>query len=237
MLKPLARRLLGEDRVLEARARFQKNDLDVLARFYGTDKSSRHHNYAHIYQSHLAPLRQHAQSVLEIGVGGETSTTNYASMAGGQSLRMWADYFPRAQIVGIDIHAKDVAGPRIAFERGDQSDPDFLRHLVTRYGPFDLVVDDGSHIGRHIIASHSVLWDAVKPMGFYIIEDLAAAYDERWEGGPPGTPGTAVSLLKELVDDTVRRYGSYHGPSIRSMHVYDEVAVMQKAATGVSPSR
>jgi demethylmacrocin O-methyltransferase len=150
---------------------------------------------------------------------------------------MWADYFPHAQIVGIDIHAKEVAGPRIAFELGDQSDPDFLRHLVTRYGPFDLVVDDGSHIGRHIIASYSPLWDAVKPMGFYIIEDLATAYDERWEGGPPGTPGTGVALLKELLDDTVRRYDPSHAPTILSMHVYDEVAVMQKAPTGLSLSR
>lgn len=236
MLKPLARRLLGEDRVLQARARFQRNDLDVLARFYGTDKSSRHHDYAHIYQAHLAPIRRKARSVLEIGVGGETSTTGYASTAGGQSLRMWADYFPRAEIIGIDIHAKEVAGPRITFERGDQSDPGFLGHLVTRYGPFDVVVDDGSHIGRHIIASYSALWDAVKPMGFYIIEDLAAAYDERWEGGPPGTPGTAVALLRELLDDTVQRYGSSRAASILSMHVYDEVAVMRKAPTVPSPS-
>jgi hypothetical protein len=51
-------------------------------------------------------------------------------------LRMWADYFPRNQIVRIDIHEKDVVGPRVAFERGDQSDPDFLRDLVRRYGPF-----------------------------------------------------------------------------------------------------
>ena len=81
---------------------------------------------------------------------------------------------------------------------GDQSDPDFLRDLIRRYGPFDLVVDDGSHIGRHIIASHSVLWNAVKPMGFYVIEDLDVAYDEGWEGGPPGKSGTAVALLKAL---------------------------------------
>lgn len=236
MLGRVLRALLGADRALRVRAQFQKNDLDVLARFYGTDKSSRHHNYTPIYQSHLAPIRRSARSVLEIGVGGETSASNYASPAGGQSLRMWADYFPHAQIVGIDIYEKDVVGPRIAFERGDQSDPDFLRDLIRRYGPFDLVVDDGSHIGRHIIASHSVLWNAVKPMGFYVIEDLDVAYDEGWEGGPPGKSGTAVALLKALLDDTLQRYKQSFTPSILSLHIYGEIAVMQKAPASVSTS-
>ena len=36
---------------------------------------------------------------------------------------MWSDYFPKAEITGIDINVKDVAGPRIHFEQGDQSDP------------------------------------------------------------------------------------------------------------------
>jgi demethylmacrocin O-methyltransferase len=40
----------------------------------------------------------------------------------------------------------------------------------------------------------------VSPGGLYVIEDLETAYDEDYGGGVPGTPGTAMSLLKELLD-------------------------------------
>ena len=100
--------------------------------------------------------------------------------AGGQSLRMWSRYFPNATILGIDVFHKAITGPRIRFERGDAADAEFLRRVVDQYGPFDIVVDDGSHIGREIIAGFDVLWDAVKPGGLYVIEDLS------WRTTMPG---------------------------------------------------
>lgn len=211
------------------RARIQKNNLDVLALAHGTDKSSFHHDYARLYQRHLAPIRSSASSVLEIGVGGKDSWHGYETPLGGHSLRMWADYFPRANVVGVDIFAKDVVGPRIAFEQGDQSDPAFLERVIADHGPFDLVVDDGSHVGRHIIASFRVLWKAVKPGGFYVIEDLETAYLEDWEGGAPGTSGTAVSLLKELVDRTLYAEGTDRADRVAALHVYSaRTAILQK---------
>jgi hypothetical protein len=209
-------------------SRVRKGNLDLLAWAYETDKGSWDHDYARIYQRHLGPSRKRVTSVLEIGVGGETSWTGYETTAGGQSLRMWADFFPNARVVGIDLHPKDVSGPRIVVEQGDQADPAFLERVVRDHGPFDLVVDDGSHIGRHVIASYGALWGAVKPGGTYIIEDLPAAYSETWEGGPPGTPGTAVALLKDLLDQTVARYGEDFLPSISAMHVYAGTALLQK---------
>lgn len=47
---------------------------------------------------------------------------------------MWRDYFPGAEVVGIDIHAQAVSGPRIHFEQGDQSDADFLAAVIQKYG-------------------------------------------------------------------------------------------------------
>jgi demethylmacrocin O-methyltransferase len=142
---------------------------------------------------------------------------------------MWRRYFPNARIVGVDIYPKAIQASRMTFERGDQSDPVLLQRLVRDHGPFDLVIDDGSHIGRHITASFSGLWDAVKPGGYYVIEDLQASYHHDWEGGPPGTPGTGAALIKDLVDSTLKREGDVFVPVIAAMHVYGGIAFLEKS--------
>ena len=169
--------------------------------------------------------------MLEIGVGGTTPFDGYETLAGGQSLHMWSRYFPNATILGIDIYAKSVSGPRIRFEQGSQSDSDFLQRISRNYGPFDLVVDDGSHIGEDIVASFNVLWDAVAPGGFYVIEDLEVAHHPDWGGGPPGTPAPAVEMLKAKLDDTLRRWDDPSQPPIAGLHIYGEIAFLEKAST------
>jgi predicted O-methyltransferase YrrM len=214
----------------------RKSDLDALARRYGTDKSSQYHGYTRLYQRHFRTRRVAVRSVLEIGVGGITSFEGFETTAGGQSLRMWRDYFPNAEIVGVDINEKDVRDRRIHFERGDQSDSAFLQEVVRKYGPFDVVIDDGSHIGRHIQASYAALWRAVKPGGMYVIEDLPVAYHPSYEGGPPRTPRTAVELIKAQVDNTVRRYEETIGvvsfePPVAAIHLYPEMVFFEKSAS------
>ena len=59
----------------------------------------------------------------------------------------------------------------------------------------------GATLGAHQRASFSALFEEVRPGGLYVIEDFATAYWPDWEGGPPGTPGTAIKLAKNLIDD------------------------------------
>lgn len=211
-------------KVQDTVARPVSGNLDMLARIFGTDKSSDGHAYTRHYARHL-PARRHVTSLLEIGVGGATS------LSGGQSLRMWQRYFPHAQIVGIDLYQKLVRGPRITVEQGSQADVMFLGLVAAKHGPFDVIIDDGSHIGRHVETSFRCLFDHVKPGGWYVIEDLAAAYDPKWEGGTPGQPGTQVHLTKSLVDDVLRRHWSGRvAVAIGAMHVYDEIVFLQKDA-------
>lgn len=144
---------------------------------------------------------------------------------------MWRDYFPNAQIVGVDVYAKDVSGSRLSFEQGDQSDPEFLRVVIDEHGPFDIIIDDGSHRGEHILASFAVLWDAVLPDVFYVIEDLETAYDPDYGGGPPGSTGTAAELLKRCVDETLYRDEAARvSPSIAAMPVHEGIAFLRKPA-------
>lgn len=91
------------------RALPHRRNLDRLGRIYGTDKATTGHGYTTWYLRHLPPRRE-VRSLLEIGIGGTTSTYEYEGTAGGASLRMWRDYYTRARIVGVDIHQKIVGG-------------------------------------------------------------------------------------------------------------------------------
>ena len=140
--------------------------LDEIGLSHGTDKASSHHDYLNFYERVLAPLRDQPITVLEIGV--------YQ----GASLRTWHDYFPNAKIVGVDIVAvcKRFERGRIAIELADQSNLENLAQIALRHGPFDLIVEDGSHIWEHQITTLCALFPFVKNGGFYIVEDLQTNY-------------------------------------------------------------
>lgn len=59
----------------------------------------------------------------------------------------------------------------------DQSDDATLGDLARRYGPFDLVIDDASHMLGPTRASFETLFPHVRPGGLYIIEDWASDWD------------------------------------------------------------
>ena len=204
--------------------------LDLAARFYGTDKSNAAHGYSLLYQRHLAGRRRRVHSVLEIGVGGITSRSGFGTRAGGQSLKMWRSYFPRARIIGIDVEEKAVHGWRIVVERGSQRDRDFLRRVARQHGPFDVIVDDGSHVAADVITSFEVLFEHLAPGGVYVIEDLEHAYLTEYGGGPPGHVGH-LGLIKGLLDDTLRKHWDTEGRAraIESVHLYDEIAFIHKS--------
>jgi len=162
-----------------------------------TDKEGAH-SYADAYERHFAHLRHRAITLLEIGVGGYADPDR-----GGESLRMWKEFFPQARIVGVDIHDKtSIAEDRITILQGDQSDPAFLDDLAARFGPFDIVVDDGSHICAHVIASFQGLFGHLTDGGIYAIEDLQTSYWPRSYGGSsgPDRSGTSMTFLHALTD-------------------------------------
>jgi hypothetical protein len=194
--------------------------LDTLALLWGTDKAPGQHGYTRHYARHLRRRRGSVKCVLEIGIGDGVDPE-----AGGNSLRMWRNYFPHAAIYGVDIHEKwfDLEA-RITALKADQSDPEALLAAVRKCPPFDLVVDDGSHVGSHIIRTFEVLFPRVKPGGYYAIEDLETAYQPAYGGGSPGTPDTAAALTKALIDDV------NVGPRpVAAVHAYPGLVLIEKA--------
>jgi hypothetical protein len=171
--------------------------LDDLSARYGSDKWGGLHWYTPHYTNHFSALRYDPVKVLEIGIGGY----KYES-CGGESLFMWQHFFPRGLVYGVDLYPKTgVRGPRIRTIQGDQNDPAFLGSLAARFGPFDIVIDDGSHINEHVRTSFEALFDAVRPGGYYVIEDLHTSYWPEFGGeAPPGSSRTTIGLLKDLLD-------------------------------------
>ena len=136
--------------------------LDELGQKHGTDKASHAHNYLEAYDALLTPYRDRSPlTLIEIGV------------RDGASVRMWQDYFPGAQIVGVDIveGCREHAGPRITIEIGDGSDAGFLDDLATKYPP-DIVFDDGSHLWSDQIDTFRRLFPCLSAGGIFICEDL-----------------------------------------------------------------
>lgn len=169
--------------------------LAPMIRIYGsTDKLD--HGYVPGYVRHLGPRRWRANRVLEIGVGG------YESLRPGGSLQVWRDYFARSRIVGFDVNDKEVdLGSRVHFVRGDQSDTaDLDRALDVLGGPPDIVIDDGSHLAGHAVASFDHLFPRMPTGSLYAIEDLHTSYWSDYGGGVPAPDDSAVGLVRSLID-------------------------------------
>jgi len=205
--------------------------LRELALAMGTDKEGVH-AYAGPYERHLARLRHEPVTLLEIGIGG------YASRArGGASLRMWKAYFPAGTIIGLDIEDKSrFAEERITILQGDQGDRAFLREVAARHGPFDIVIDDGSHRCDHVITSFEVLFPHVRDGGIYVVEDLQTSYWGKYGGSSrPNTPGTSMTLLQRLTDglnyaefDIPNYEPTYTDVSITAVTFHHNLAFIEK---------
>ena len=170
--------------------------LDYFAIKHGTDKSSLIHDYCQDYEDaierYLKVSKQSYIKLLEIGVWS------------GASLRMWNDYFNCLgidnTIVGIDIEpsASQYAELDIHIEIGSQTDKQFLEAVNLKHGPFDIIVDDGSHITSHQRQSFEVLFPCLNSGGLYIVEDVCTSY---WKDFITPDEPTMIEYCKSLVDD------------------------------------
>jgi len=192
--------------------------LDALATVWFTDKGPRHHGYTAHYSRHLKRRRRSVETVLEIGIGGY-GRRRY----GGHSLYMWRSFFPHATIYGLDIHEKQLESThRITVLQADQSDREALRRAVQACPSFDLVVDDGSHMGPDVVASFEVLFPLLNAGGIYAIEDVFYAYEPAF-GGAPWTPGTTMALVKDALDDVNLGRGQ-----VAAVHAYPGLVLIEK---------
>jgi hypothetical protein len=153
--------------------------------------------YFSVYRDVFGPLTARPMRILEIGV------------LNGAGLRLWKRFFsnPDTVVVGIDILPGcarfDSPNEGIRVRIGSQADPKFLQEIIKEFGPFDLIIDDGSHRSSHMIASFNCLFGVgLKDSGIYFVEDLHANYWPAWRD----TTRSFLDVCKELVEHMHAHY-------------------------------
>ena len=156
-------------------------------------------HYFPIYEAIFGPIRAKPLRILEIGLWH------------GASLKLWRQYFehPQTIIVGVDVLPEcrrfDAPAAGIHVRIGSQADPGFLKQVVEEFGPFDLIMDDGSHYSSHIITSFNHLFGSgLKDTGIYFVEDIHANYWHPWRDSKK----SFLDVCKELVEDMHAHYRS-----------------------------
>jgi hypothetical protein len=156
-------------------------------------------HYFPIYEAIFGPLRSEPLRILEIGIWR------------GASLKLWKRYFehPKTTLVGVDILPEckqfDAPATGVHVRIGNQADPAFLQRVVKEFGPFDLIIDDGSHHSSHIIASFNALFsEGLKDSGIYFVEDLHANYWHPWRDSKK----SFLDVCKELLEHMHAHYKS-----------------------------
>jgi hypothetical protein len=141
-----------------------QTELCNIALRYGTDKAVLiGHSYTPWYHKVLHDRRASTKKVLEIGI------------ERGASLFMWKDYFPNAEIFGLDIDdSKLIFEDRIQSFHCNQGDWMSLANAASWAGPdLDLIIDDGSHNPVHQVTTALCFVPCLAPGGLYMIEDVA----------------------------------------------------------------
>lgn len=185
-------------------------------------------HYFDIYERHLERFRGTSPVMLEIGV------------SGGGSLAMWKEYLgPGAQIIGVDIdhNCKMHESDGIDVFIGSQDDPALITKILQKYARLDIVIDDGSHIMRHMIDSFELLYMHVAANGVYLVEDTHTCYWSDYGGGLK-RQGSFMEYVKDRLDDVnaVHTHGALPiTPFTRgtdSICCYDSVVVFERRPQG-----
>lgn len=143
--------------------------LEHLFTRYGTDKGI--WGYTPAYEKYLERRRFEVRHVLEIGICGFRDIPNNVV---GASLFAWRDYFPNAEIYGLDNDGRFIFNdqPRIHTALVDAYDSTRLTAALAEFNTqFDFIVDDAVHDPLPQLALAHDLTPYLKAEGVYAIEE------------------------------------------------------------------
>lgn len=167
-----------------------------------TDKV--YHGFCNIYDNEFRPIRNEFQKIMELGVWF------------GASIRMWKNYFPYAEIHGVDHFTghqgngtvfanpmkyfdelKAKPDDRITLHNVDQTDLVKLCEMRDKLGlgTFDMILDDASHIMKDQQQTFAVLFPLLKPGGYFVIEDVQCSEEYPYYGILPDGSNTTLKMI------------------------------------------
>ena len=157
---------------------FQRNDPQSLRQAWlRYNDSSRH--MLHRILEHADHYQRHAPSRNLTSTAPPLRFLEMGVQSGG-SARMWKQWHgARLTYVGVDVDAATSRSHRpeeqIFIELGSQGDAAFLRRVCEAHGPFDVVIDDASHVPELMRLSLAIIFPeasrCMKPDSLYVIED------------------------------------------------------------------
>lgn len=184
----------------------------AAARACESDKFS-HRWYLAAYWSELGSRSLSVRSVLEIGTGASYS--------------LWRSWFPHAHVIGLDNDPRVISRcPGDAhLIIADVSNSQVMEEVAREKGPFDVVIDDGSHLFTDQMAAFSAFWPAVAPGGCYVIEDLHVACE-------PWHAGSHRRSIADFIAEQSRILGNTDwarpGPTLRHLSLWPGIAFLHR---------
>jgi cephalosporin hydroxylase len=192
--------------------------------------SDKWESYFGVYERHLKDFRDREFNLIEVGV------------QKGGSLDMWANYFPKANIItGIDIDTEcanlKYGDPRINVVIGDQGDPAFWDKFLETNTKIDVFIDDGGHFMGQQILTFEKIFPILSIGGVFICEDCHTSY-MNYNGGGLERKGSFIEYAKSYIDVihwewkeqyTTSLEAKYKiGKDLTSIHFYDSMVVFEK---------
>lgn len=156
--------------------------LDMIGKIQQTDKASAllrdsefdsANDYLRHYDMFFSQIRGDSIRLLEFGC------------QGGNSLRMWEDYFRNGEFYGVDLDEKCKAfeTDRTHIIVGNAV-AESTHSILSQIGTFDIIIDDASHAWGEQRTCLEYYWDLLNVGGYYIVEDLeCGCYGEYYNKG------------------------------------------------------
>lgn len=193
--------------ILKWKKIIENNIFFKIANKTNTDKIL-YHSYHKLYSKYLLNYYYLNKGIfLEIGLG---CNMIYGP---GHSAKIWIQLFNNVEFIEYDKNCtnkymKQIINDGYNVNIGSQDDLIFLEQLKQSKKwinlGIDIIIDDGGHFNKQIIASFLSLWPYLNNNGLYFIEDFQeSAYIKNYVDSKPITfwgkekPGTAQYFIKK----------------------------------------
>ena len=147
-----------------------KTELRKIFDKHECDKGEKH-SYERCYEPDFEPIKNEKLNILEIGIDN------------GSSLKVWHEYFPNANIYGMDIFKRNKI-EEVEILKEDRvhgikldSTKKFSKFEAMEAWPkieFDIIIDDGLHTPEANKLTFENFFPLLKKEGYYYIEDVWA---------------------------------------------------------------